>query len=493
MSKTSIKESIKLRDDEILRVLYQQNPWWEKKPIPEIKLKQFKRRDYFKLLKNLDDEKILAIIGARQVGKTTMLYQLIEKLKNEIDSRRIFFLSLDDHYLYANSENMIRIFNLYSTTILKKPLDELKHTVYFIFDEIQVLKDWQHILKRWVDLGYKIKFIISGSSSIDIFGGTSESLIGRIKTQIVLPMKFLEYVRYKRQSDSEQLIHDVNIELRKGLKDSIEKENPELFYKSVTQAASKLSGIQDNLVTYLNEYLIQGGYPELMSIDNQLKKAEILKDYLHLTIYKDIIRTKKVRDPISLENLFTILAKESSQIISRQNISKNLGINRETLNIYLYLLKESFLISESEVYSSSAVVRSRSEKKIYVSDIGLRNVIASTFDDKILTDFSEVGKMAETVIADHTKRLKFNLNPTLKPSLFYWRNTHEVDIVIELFQKPLPIEIKYRQSIENTDLKGLKNFIEKFKPKISIVVTKNLLEMKNSTVFVPAWLYLLMC
>lgn len=481
------------RDDEILRVLYQQNPWWEGKPIPEIKLKEFKRRDFFKLTQNLDNPKILGIIGARQVGKTTMLYQLIEKLKEEIDPRRIFFLSLSDHYLYTNPENMTRIFDLYSTNIIKKPLDELENTVYLIFDEIQELKNWQDILNRWVNLGYKIKFIISGSSSTDIFGGTSESLVGRINIQIVLPMKFLEYVRFNERNQLETLIHTVNMQMRKGLKDSVESQDPEMFYDSVTNAASQLASVKDKLVTYLNQYIIQGGYPEVATIDNQLKKAEVLRDYLHLTLYKDIIRTGKVRDPISLENLFAVLAKESSQIINKQKISKNLGIDRDTLNTYLYLLKETFLISDAEMYSSSRVVRGKNEKKIYVNDIGIRNVIAATFDERILLNYTEVGKMAETVVADHTKRLKFNLDPSSKPFLFYWRKSHEVDLVIELFQKPLPIEVKYRQNIDEGDIKGLKNFNEKFRTKFSIVVSKDLLDRKDSIVFVPAWLYLIMC
>jgi len=481
------------RDDELLKILYQQNPWWQDKPIPDIKLKEFKRRDFFKLLQSLDDNKVLTIIGARQVGKTTMLYQLIEKLRGEIDPKKIFFLSLDDPYLFINQKNFARIFDLYSANIIKKPLGELDDTIYFIFDEIQVLKNWQDILKRWIDLGYKIKFIISGSSSTDIVGGTSESLVGRIKIQIVLPLKFLEYVRFKEKSKFDDLLHITNKKMREGLKLAIQSQNPENFYDSLVKSAAELAPIKDNLTAYLNEYLIQGGYPEIVTLDDNYKKAEIISKYLELTIYKDIVKTEKIRDPASLESLFAILAKESSQIMNRQRISKSLGINRDTLNTYLYLLKGSFLISDAEVYTKSAVTRGKSEKKMYVNDIGIRNVIAGVFDDHILSDHTEVGKMIETVVADHTKRLKFNLEPSSKPSLFYWRSSHEVDIIIDLYQKPLPIEVKFRETIEESYLKGLRSFIEKFNCKLSIVVTKNYLARNDSIVFVPAWLFLILC
>lgn len=481
------------RDDEILKIMYQQNPWWQDKPIPAIKLKEFKRRDFFKLIQNLDDNKILTIIGARQVGKTTMLYQLIEKLRTGIDSKKIFFLSLDDPYLFINQKNFARIFELYSANIIKKPLSDLDDTVYFIFDEIQTLKNWQDILKRWIELGYKIKFIMSGSSSTDILGGTSESLIGRIRIQIVLPLKFLEYVRFKEQSRLDDLLHVTNKQMREGLKLAIQTQDPAPFYDSLVKSATDLAVIKDKLLAYLNEYLIQGGYPEIVTLTNHHQKAEIISKYLELTIYKDIVKTGKIRDPVSLENLFAIIAKESSQIISRQKLSKSLGINRDTLNTYLYLLEGTFLISDAESYSKSAVTRGKSEKKMYINDIGIRNVVAGVFDDHILSDSTELGKIVETVVADHTKRLKFNLDPSSKPSLFYWRSSNEVDIVIDLYQKPLPIEVKFRQTIEESYLKGLRSFIEKFKLKLSIVVTKDYLAKGDSVIFVPAWLYLIMC
>ena len=191
---------VPITDEDILRLLYNHNPWWVKKPIPRSKLKTFKRRDYYKIIPQIDLESILALIGARQVGKTTLLYQIIEELLKKTLPENVLFVELDDPYLHISLENLDRIFSVYSTNILKKEFDATEEKIYIILDEVQSLKNWQNVLKRWFDLGYNIKFIVTGSSSTGILEGSSESLVGRIKHQIVLPMKFLEYVRFKEQN-----------------------------------------------------------------------------------------------------------------------------------------------------------------------------------------------------------------------------------------------------------------------------------------------------
>ena len=93
-----------------------------------------------------------------------------------------------------------------------------------------------------------------------------------------------------------------------------------------------------------------------------------------------------------------------------------------------------------------------------------------------------MGKIVETVAADHTKRLKFNLEG-LNADIFYWREKNEVDLVIEYAQIPLPIEIKYRQNVSSTELKGLNKFQEKFGCNVMLAITKNQLEIHEKTVY----------
>jgi len=483
-----------LDDSEILRILYSQNPWWVQKPIPQVKLKEFKRRDYYKLQPQLDNDKIIALIGARRVGKTTLLYQVINKLLGRINPQNILLVNLDDPYLHVTLSNMDKILTVYSTNILKQSFDSLSEPVYMFLDEIQSLQDWQLVLKRWYDLGYKIKFIVSGSSSIGILEGTSESLVGRIRHQIVLPMKFLEYVRFKEQNQIGELVDSINARLRGALKNAVTQKDPGLFHNEADLAIKELTPYQDRIVALLQEYFIKGGYPENAGIDDLTTCGENLREYLQLTLYKDIMRVSEVRDPKALEKLFAIISRESSQRVNRTNLAKTLVIKRSTtLNTYIHLLKTAYLISESEFYSKSAAKQTRRETKMYVHDVGIRNVSASVFDDQVLTNPVEIGKIVETVAADHTKRLKFNLDSTVESAVFYWQDNYEVDLVIELFQNPLPIEIKYKERVSLSDLQGLRKFDNEFHPPMMITVTKNQLEIHDKIVFVPIWLYLLMC
>ena len=488
------KETQILSETEILRILYNHNPWWSKKPIPESKLKEFKRRDYYKLTKLLDDDKITALIGARRVGKTTLLYQLIADLLSKSKPENILFVTLDDIYLHISLDNLEKIFNVYSTNILKKSFDSLQDTIYIILDEIQSLEHWQDALKSLEERGYKIKFIVTGSSSLKILDGTSESLVGRIKHQIVLPMKFLECIRFKEQNELSELVESTNGQLRVALKKSITQNDATKFYQALHIASTILLPYRDRIQVLLQEYLIKGGYPENVTIDDLTIAGENLREYLQLTLYKDIMKMSEVRDPRALENLFLMIAKESSQKFNRTNAAQTLGIKRSTtLNSYIHLLTHAFLISEASFYTKSAAKRARTSTKMYVNDVGIRNVSAAVFDEQVLANSSEMGKIVETVMADHTKRLKFNLESGAFPSIYYWYDGHEVDLIIDIFQKPLPIEIKYREDVSSSDIKGLKKFNEKFNPPLSLVVTKNQLEIHDSTIYVPVWLYLIMC
>lgn len=480
------------REDEILRILYQHNPWWIQKPISTSKLKPFKRQDYYKILDRLKHKEILSLIGPRQVGKTTLLYQLIDNLLSREEPRKIFFLSLDDPYIPITIKTLARIFDIYSANILKEPLSDIKDRIHIFLDEIQVVENWEIILKRWYDLGYKIKFVVTGSSSTSIRDGSSEALVGRIHPQIVFPMKFLEYVRFNEPEIAE-MVRSKSKSMREALKLALTNNDSGQFFSVAYEEFKALLPYKDRILVLLNEYFIKGGYPEIANTSNTVDAARYLANYLHLTIYKDILRTKKVRDPVALENLFAILSKGSSQIINRVNLAQNLGLKRDTMNTYIYLLKAAFLISEAEFFSDSRVKRARREKKIFVNDIGIRNMSASLFDEQTLANNTEMGRIVETVIGDHTLRLRFNLDAIPFPRLFYWKETYEVDFVINPFNKTLPIEVKYRENVEDSDLLSIKKFKQKFKPPLSLVITKEHLVRSDSTVLIPAWLYLMIC
>ena len=136
----------------------------------------------------------------------------------------------------------------------------------------------------------------------------------------------------------------------------------------------------------------------------------------------------------------------------------------------------------------------RRERKVYINDPRIRNVAVGALNEYLLCNPSELGRVAEGVVADRYKRLNFNLEPASEMQLFYWKSQgYEVDIVAELFQKPVPIEVKYRDAIDERVLQGLREFAQTQNPPLSIVVTRERLDLSGNTVFIPLWLLLLMC
>lgn len=157
-----------MQEIEVLRILSQYNPWWANKDIPSSKKIEFKRGDFYMLQNHLLNRKeILSIVGPRRVGKTILIYQLIESLLDtKIDPSRILYLSVDDVGLNNGGATLEQIFNVYSKYVIRNTFDNLKETCYLFLDEIQEIPDWEKLLKNWQDFGHNIKFIISGSSSL---------------------------------------------------------------------------------------------------------------------------------------------------------------------------------------------------------------------------------------------------------------------------------------------------------------------------------------
>jgi|LGOV01.1.fsa_nt_gb predicted AAA+ superfamily ATPase len=482
----------------IIRILYNQNMWWSTQAVPNTLSKPFKRRDFYVLKDKILEKEITAVVGPRQVGKTTILYQLIEHLINDerVDPRRILFLSFDYPYLTTITETLMNdIFEIYPPQILHESVQKLNDTIYVFLDEICKLKDWSRILKGWYDLKYPINFVVSDSSIADVIKGSSESLVGRISPYTMLSMKFLDVVKYhEKDNNLDYLFNRVNWNLRETFLGSIKTSNPKIFYNEIKNAYTTLVPYEDKLKIYLQEYFLKDGYPELLDIESLTSCAEKLRTYLNLTLYKDIVRIFDVRDPKALEELVMLLADASSQRVNYDKLSKNLSIKRDTLIKYLNYLESIFLISRAEFYAKSRASRIRKQKKVYLGNIGLRNALIGTLNEGLLRDNAELGNVAEMLVHEHCKRLKFCLEPGFT-ELFYWRTAQgeEVDIVVELLRKPIPIESKYKNDIHKKDLKGLYQFLKEYEGPFGVVITKDRFDLRENIIYIPLWLFLLMC
>ena len=477
-----------MEDTELLRILYTQNPWWEGK---QVQVPSKKRRDFYILEKALDDKQITAIIGPRRVGKSVLMQQLIRSLlEGKTPPRNILFAQLDEPLFEAEKGLVIsRILETYSKMILERGLDGISGKVYVFLDEVQHVDKWSEMLKSYYDRGYKIKFVVSGSSSAGITRGSSESLAGRVSLNLVMTLKFIDFLKFKGINGN---LDDISLKLRETLKEALEKRDPGLFFASLKRHYPGIVAKQQKIETALSEYMIKGGYIELVDQEDYAKCLQYLRDLLQLVIYKDIVKVFGIRNPRSMEDLLLYLGNRSAERFSESSLAQKLRMKTNTISEYLEYLEEVFLVSTCRIYANNRAKQLRNPRKVFIYDSGIRNMLNGTYSPRALADSTDVGRIAETVVHNHLLRLAFFFD-TYNSQCYYWKNGSEIDNVIVYGKKAVPVEIKYQNDIKSEDVKGCREFMKENSSPFGMVITKNKLEQKDKIVYVPLWYFLLIC
>lgn len=440
------------------------NPWWKTGRVDKTRLGYIKRDIFTELEEALANKKILGLLGPRRSGKTTLLYELVHAIiEKKVDPRRILFLSFDSP----------KVRQLDFDTILKdlaellgEPLQNLSVPVYIFLDEIHKWPDWSNKIKYWYELGYKLKFTISGSSAARILRGTGESLLGRINFQMLSPLTFREFLNADRKNIS---IPRFTLSQASELK----------------KAYQKLSLFSEEIQISLRHYLIKGGFPEVFAIKDINTAYEILRNYKVLAINRDILEIKDIKEPRVLDDLFDLLTDYMSQRINYSQFASILKVKVDTIKKYFSYLEEIYLIYPASVYSRSQIINTRKEKKLFFHDPGIRNALLLRE-----IDAQQIGYLSENAVFIHLLNQK---KRELFPKIFYWltKERQEVDLIYISKHGLFPIEVKYTTKIKPGDLGPLNNFSAKFKTNSSFIITKNIFHLENNICQIPLWLFLL--
>ena len=355
---------------------------------------------------------IQVIVGPRQVGKTTMVHQLLE----QIDLPYIFESA--DAVASSNSAWLNQIWD--SARVRQKLLDQKEFLI--VVDEIQKIENWSEIVKRnWdKDTNEKtnIKVILLGSSRLLIQKGLTESLAGRFEKT------YLGHWSY--------------------------------------------SEMQEAFGWSLEQYIYFGGYPGSAPLigDENRWKSYVKDALIETSISKDILMLTRVDKPALLKRLFELGSIYSGQIVS---LTKLIGEmqdagNTTTLSHYLTLLSDGGLLGGISKYAGEQVRSRASQPKFQVYNNALLSSQSSErFEDMILKP-KEWGRLVESSIGAHL----VNFAQVERFNLYYWREkNNEVDFIIEQGGNVIGIEVKSgRRSTNN----GMAIFAEKFNPKKVVVV-----------------------
>lgn len=458
------------------------NPWWNNEKINEQFLLGRKRKEFDDIIEKINNKRILSIIGPRRVGKSTLIYQTINYLLKEqkVDSKRILLFSGDDPSLFFNENDKLSdVLDIYFNEILEENISKLESKVYIFIDEIHFIKNWPNYLKTYFDRKYNIKFIITGSSSIHLFKDANESLLGRIENIYVLPLTFNQFMNFYMTYISKT--EDIQI--------------PKFDLNNIDKAIKKLEEIYYNqdlklrIQKILKKYMVVGGYPEYFEVkDIEVWQKQLSEDIITRGIYKDILTMYNIKSPEILEKLLYYIAANNSQSFAYSGIASTFGIDTVTIMTYLGYLKQAFLINILENYSNNIAKVIRTNKKLSILDNGIQNSLLKQKD----VDSNLAGHIVESMV-DFDFRL---LCEKENYKQFYYRNSdkEEIDLIIDRNIDIIPIEVKYTNQIENSDLKAINKFIENHQDKginqakFGIIITKDILKKEGNLYFVPYWL-----
>ncbi len=396
------------------------------------------KRLYFKLFYPFVIEnnvkRALVLMGPRRVGKTVMLFHSIEQLiKEKVNPQKIFFIGIDNPiYVHLSLEDIL---NLCKESLNLNNLDGC----FVFFDEIQYLKDWERHLKVLVDSFPETKFIVSGSAAAALKWHSTESGAGRFTDFMLPPLTFQEYIHLKEMN---HLIYDGKITYG-------EQQIPYCLTHDIKV-------LNKEFVHYLNF----GGYPEVVLSEKiQSDMGRYVKnDIVDKVLLRDLPSLYGIKDVQELNRFFTYIAYNTGNEFSYETMSRESGIQKDTLKKYLEYLEAAFLIKVlNKVDVSAKRLKRITSFKVYLTNPSLRTALFSPISE---TD-SEMGNMIETaVLSQWMHREKLDL------TYARWKdgkNEGEVDLVLVDDKKYKPVwgvEIKWsnRYFDKPNELKSLIKF-----------------------------------
>jgi len=376
-------------------------------------VKLYKRGVFDKIERFIGDETIIVLHGARQVGKTHILFYLRDWLTEK--GKKVFFYDLEYPNLLADLNRGVEFF----LADLEGRGYEAPEEIYVLIDEIQYLDNPSSLLKIIADHHKNIHLIVSGSSSFDIKTKFTDSLAGRTIPFEIYPLSFEEYLTFK---EVEYALPVVNPAAISRIKD--------LYY----------------------DFIKYGGYPKVVLEPLEEKKKGYLLQIIDTYIRKDVRDLAKVEDLDKFNRMLKVLSAQSGQILEMASLSRETGISLPTLQKYLSILEETYVIKRVFPFSRHPSVEISKNPKVFFFDSGLQSVLwLGEFQGAALGSVLETNFYGELV-----KRFG-------RQVIYFWRTKahQEIDFVIQKENNQvLPIEVK--TNFQQANHRTMKSFAKKY-------------------------------
>ena len=404
-----------------------------------INIKDLKERDFdINSLIKKKINKIITLTGFRRVGKTYLLFLILEKIKNEF----FIYFNFEDERIPESTEVMTELMFAVEELYRKQP-------AYLFFDEIHIIPGWGKFLRRVLNKGYKI-FVTGSSSKLGLKEIPTE-LRGRTINYTIFPLSFLEFLHFK------------GIEINK------------LYSQKEIEIKNTFE-----------EYLVYGGFPELYE-SNEIERKEVIQEYFRTLVQRDLIERFNIKEEALLNSTVKLIL--NSLTISISKLTKTLQsmgfrCSKNTISNYITYLEKSFFLIQTLYYSKNVKDQLQYPRKIYFVDNGFIKYLSLNPDR---TRFLE-----NAVALELTRRGQ---------EFYYWKNQRgeEIDFVlIEKEKVSQLIQVSYDISLTDTrerEVRALAKGLKLFGLQKGMILTfdsEEMIKTGESEIEVkPVWKWLL--
>jgi uncharacterized protein len=385
---------------------------------------------------------IVVLLGARQVGKTSIMEMFVEK-KNHI-------------WLNGQNPETARLFDNYSdierflNVSMNDHLDGL-----LVIDEFQFIPEISLMLKLITDQYKKIKILCSGSSSLEISQKIEESLAGRIRLVPVYSLNFGEYIKFTLPDISAKFENCTDL------------DNINLLLPQVQ--------------VLLNEYLIYGGLPKVALANDPNEKQELLNDIFQTYLLKDVRQYIKNQDFVAFNKMLKILSAQIGNMLNINELSSTIKLPYRACEEYVGILEQMFIVHLLNPFTTNKRSEISKMKKIYFCDIGLRNMVYNSFND--INIRLDNGQIFENFVFLHLVK---NIRPA---NLQYYRTKDgtEIDFIILGNNTIIPVEVKFKEFQEFKKIKAISEFQKKTETGKGYIINKNLIQNSEQQYYIQPY------
>jgi predicted AAA+ superfamily ATPase len=319
-------------------------------------------------------------------------------------------------------------------------------------DEYHYVKDSGKKLKLLYDTFDDVKFIVTGSSSLELAGAMAKFLVGRVFFFEVFPFSFHELLA-ANNSRLAEIYEQKNRTIREFLSRGRVEVEEDIFL--------------NEFASFFNQHVLFGGYPAVIKSEDTETKRMILKNIYDTYVSKDVVEFLKVADALKYRYVVRVLAVLIGKLINYNEISSASQTYYKELKRTISILTETYIISLLQPFHRNPITELRKVPKIYFLDLGLRNYIIDNFNP--LDKRTDSGALVENFVFLSLK------NSFPEATINYWRTISkaEVDFVLRIGDEIIPIEVKYQSFSRPKVSRSMRSFIKSYKAKRALILTKD--------------------